>query len=82
MSLLSLAIMIWGVQTGLWFLAIPMILVFEGRRLIKRRWSLSLNNLKSLLALCGGMIGLLLLLLFIAQPSFAFIYRFLQWLPL
>jgi protein-glutamine gamma-glutamyltransferase len=81
MSLLSVAIGIWGWQTGFWVFAIPMILVFEGRRFVKQRWSFSLNDLKSIFKLCGGAIGLLLIFLLITQRSFSLIYSLLQWLP-
>jgi protein-glutamine gamma-glutamyltransferase len=81
MSLLSVAIGIWGWQTGFWVVAIPMILVFEGRRFVKQRWSFSLNDLKSIFKLCGGAIGLLLIFLLITQRSFSLIYSLLQWLP-
>jgi protein-glutamine gamma-glutamyltransferase len=82
MILLSLAIGLWGMQTGLWAFAIPMILILEGRHFVKQRWGFSLNHLKGLFKLCGGTIGLLLLLLLIAQPSFSIIYTLLQWLPI
>lgn len=81
MSLLSIAIGTWGWQTGLWIFAIPMILIFEGRRFVQTHWSFSLRDLKNLFKLCVGMIGLLLLFLLITQPSFGLIYSLLQWLP-
>ncbi len=80
-SLCSLALGLWGIQTGLWFLAIPMILLLEGRHLIRRRWDLSLNDLKGIFKLCGVIFLLLLTFLFIAQRSFSLIYSLLQWLP-
>jgi protein-glutamine gamma-glutamyltransferase len=82
MSLLSFAIALWGLQTELWVFAIPMILVFEGRRFVQRRWSFSLNDLKRLFKLCIGLLGLLFIFLFITQQSFSLIYRLLQWLPI
>ncbi len=81
MNLLSAAIGLWGLQTGLWFFAALMIVVFEGRRFVQKRWTFSLNDLKRLFQLCGGMVGLLLIFLFITQRSFSVIYSFLQWLP-
>ncbi len=80
-SLCSLALGLWGIQTGLWFLAIPMILLLEGRHFIQRRWDLSLNDLKGLFKLCGAIFLLLLTFLFITQRSFSLIYSLLQWLP-
>jgi protein-glutamine gamma-glutamyltransferase len=81
MNLLSIAIGLWGLQTGLWFFAALMIVVFEGRRFVQKRWTFSLNDLKRLFQLCGGMVGLLLIFLFITQRSFSLIYSLLQWLP-
>ncbi len=81
MSLLSVAIGIWGWQTGFWVFAIPMILVFEGRRFVKQRWHFSLNDLEGILKLCVGMVGLLFIIFLITQRSFSLIYTLFQWLP-
>ena len=80
MSILSAAIAVWGWQTGLWFFALPMILIFEGRRLIRARWSFSLSDLKNVLKLCGGIAGVILLFLLIKQPS-GLIFSLIQGLP-
>ncbi len=80
MSLLSAAIAVWGWQTGLWIFAIPMILIFEARRLIRTRWSFSLNGIKTLVKLCGGIAGIILLILLIKHPT-GLIFSLIQWLP-
>ncbi len=43
-SLCSLSIGLWGYQTGVWPLAIPMVLALEARFLMKRRWKISLDH--------------------------------------
>jgi protein-glutamine gamma-glutamyltransferase len=80
-SLCSFALGLWGIQTGLWFLAVPMILLLEGRHFIQRRWDLSLKTLKSIFFLCGAVFLVLLGFLYGFQPP-SFIYSLLQCLPI
>jgi protein-glutamine gamma-glutamyltransferase len=82
MSLVSLAIGIWGLQTGLWIVAIQMILTFEARRFVQRQLSVSSNYTKGLFTLFFGVTGLLFLFLLVTKPSFSLIYSLLQWLPI
>ncbi|MCM1983625.1 transglutaminase domain-containing protein [Lyngbya confervoides] len=56
-TLCSLALLLWGYQTGVWMLAIPMVLFLEARDFIRPRWSLSLRQLKAVHVL-GGLIWL------------------------
>jgi protein-glutamine gamma-glutamyltransferase len=81
MNLVSLAIGIWGLQTGLWIVAIQMILTFEARRFVQRQLSVSSNYTKGLFKLFFGVTGLLFLFLIVTKPSFSLIYHLLQWLP-
>ncbi|MEO0373507.1 MAG: transglutaminase-like domain-containing protein [Cyanobacteria bacterium P01_A01_bin.17] len=81
-SLCSLALILWGVQTGLLLCAIPMILLLESRHIIQQRWDVPVQDLKRLAQLCGLIFALFLVFLFITQPSFSLIYRLLQWLPI
>lgn len=81
MNLVSLAIGIWGMQTGLWIVSIQMILTFEARRFVQTQGNVSSNYLKGLFKLFIGVTGLLFLFLLITKPSFSLIYSLLQWLP-
>jgi protein-glutamine gamma-glutamyltransferase len=81
-SLCSLALGLWGIQTGLLLCALPMILLLEGRHFLHRRWDVPVPDLKRLAQLCGLIFALFLIFLFITQPSFSLIYRLLQWLPI
>jgi protein-glutamine gamma-glutamyltransferase len=81
-SLCSLALGLWGIQTGLLLCALPMILLLEGRHFLRQRWDLPVPDLKRLAQLCGLIFALFLVFLLITQPSFSLIYRLLQWLPI
>ena len=83
-NLCCLALLLWGAHTthtGLMLIAIPMVLMIAGRQLIQWQWNLSLSNLKRLIQLCGGLLGILLIVLLMTQRSFSIIYLLLQWLP-
>ncbi|MEM9008658.1 MAG: hypothetical protein AAGE59_34760 [Cyanobacteria bacterium P01_F01_bin.86] len=55
-SLCSLALCLWGFQTGLWGLAVPMILGIEGGRLFSKRWTLSKKATIWILFICISLI--------------------------
>lgn len=55
-SLCSLALCLWGFQTGLWDLIGPMILCIEGRRLFSKRWMLSPKATVWILFICISVI--------------------------
>jgi protein-glutamine gamma-glutamyltransferase len=80
-SLCGPAILIWGAHTQLIFAAIPMLLLFEGRHWIRWRRSFSLDDLRNIIKLCGGILILLLTFFLATQRSFSVIYLLLQWLP-
>jgi protein-glutamine gamma-glutamyltransferase len=52
-TLCSLALCLWGYQTGAWQIAIPMVLMLEARNFVKRRWTLSKELFKFIPALAG-----------------------------
>jgi protein-glutamine gamma-glutamyltransferase len=52
-TLCSLALCLWGYQTGAWPLAILMVLALESRHFIKRRWTLSVANFQLVYVLAG-----------------------------
>jgi protein-glutamine gamma-glutamyltransferase len=52
-TLCSLALCLWGYQTGSWPLAILMVLALEARHFIKRRWTLSVANFQFIYVLAG-----------------------------
>ncbi len=45
-TLCSLALLLWGYQTGAWTLAIPMVLALESRHLLKLRWTMSWQSFR------------------------------------
>ncbi len=61
--LMAAAVLFWGWETDLWFLAIPMAAVLEGSRLIQARWEFTaadftrIWNLCSLLLVAATVIG-------------------------
>ena len=79
-SLCSLAIALWGYQTGLVAIAIPIILIIEARRVIKRRWEISLSDLKEAAKLCAALVAILFVVIATIKKS-VFIYTLFQWLP-
>ncbi|MGB7417010.1 MAG: transglutaminase-like domain-containing protein [Thermosynechococcaceae cyanobacterium] len=81
-SLCSLALALWGFQTGFLLCALPMMVMLESRHLIKRRWELKPSDLKSLLNVCGITLGLLFLVCLVTQGSFSMGHRLIQWLPI
>ena len=79
----SLALCLWGSQTGLWRFAIPMILLLEGRDFIRRRWPISWEILK-ILHIVSGILWLFSLLLHsssVEPLSYAARYQILRGLP-
>ena len=79
-SLCSLAIALWGYQTGLIAIAIPLILIVESRRVIKRRWEISLSDLQEAAKLCAALLAILFVIIATIKKS-VFIYTLFQWLP-
>lgn len=79
-TLCSLALLLWGWQTNLLFLAVPMAIALEARRLIQQRWDMSANDLKEIAKLSGALLALLSVVIIITQKS-VFIYTLFQWLP-
>lgn len=79
-SLCSLAIALWGWQTGLWWLALPMMMGLEARHVATQRWEISLNDLKEVAKLCGVILAILSVVSVILEKE-AFIYSLIQWLP-
>ena len=79
-TLCSLSLLLWGWQTNLLFLAVPMAIALEARRVVKQRWEVSENDLKEIGKLSGALLLLLFVVIVITQKA-VFIYTFLQWLP-
>ncbi|AFY94148.1 transglutaminase-like domain-containing protein [Chamaesiphon minutus] len=79
-SLCSLAICLWGFQTGLWGFAAIVLLALEGRRFVRSQWDLSFNQLKNIGKLWGILALGSIVFLLIAYRAM-FIYSLLQWLP-
>ena len=79
-SLCSLAIALWGYQTGLFMIAIPIILTLEARRIIHRRWEISLSDLQEAAKLSAALLAILFVVIATIKKS-VFIYTLFQWLP-
>ena len=79
-SLCSLAIALWGYQTSLIIVALPIIFILEGRRIIQQRWTLSVSDLKEAGKLCLALLAILFVIIVTVKKS-VFIYTLLQWLP-
>ncbi len=79
-SLCSTAIALWGWQTNLLFIALPMILLLEARHIIRQRWTLSLKDIKEVAKFCVVILLAVFVVVVITQKSL-FIYTLLQWLP-
>ena len=79
--LLGAALIFWGWQTGLWIIALPMALVFEGSRLIRLRWDLSAADFRRVSDLCTILFIVLLLYFLMSDGSTNFIIVLLKCLP-
>lgn len=79
-SLCSLAIALWGWHTGLYFAAIPILALIEGRHLVQQRWEISLSDIKEAAKLGAAILAILLVILITTEKSL-FIYALIQWLP-
>ncbi len=79
-SLCSLAIALWGWQTNLLLIAVPMLLALEARRWFKQRWQLDPKDLKEIFKL-SGIVLLMLSVVIVFIKEELFIYTQLQWLP-
>ncbi len=79
--LIGAALIFWGWQTGWWFLALPMAILFEISPLINWRLDLSDKNFKSIGNFCGILLLLSFIYFLLVKPSLFFIYTLVQWLP-
>ncbi|MEO0770034.1 MAG: transglutaminase-like domain-containing protein [Cyanobacteria bacterium J06649_4] len=79
-SLCSLAIALWGWHTGLFWIAVPIILSLEARHIIRQRWAISLSDLQEAAKLSVALLAILFVVLVTVKKS-VFIYSLLQWLP-
>jgi protein-glutamine gamma-glutamyltransferase len=80
-GLCTLSLFVWGAHTKLMLIAIPMMLVLEGRYFVRQQRHLSLNDLQGIFKLCGGIFATLVVSLVVTQRSFSVIYLLLQSLP-
>ena len=79
-GLCSIAIVLWGWQTNLLFIAFPMLLLLEARHVVRQRWELSLKDIKEVAKFCVVILLAVFVVVVITQKSL-FIYTLLQWLP-
>ncbi len=79
-SLCSLALALWGWQTGLLWVAVPVICILEARRVIKQRWQISLSDLTEAAKLSVAILAMLFVVLITTEKSL-FIYSLFQWSP-
>ncbi len=79
-SLCSLALALWGWQTRLLLVAVPIICILEARRVVKQRWQISLSDLKEAAKLSAAILAILFVVLVTTEKSL-FIYSLFQWSP-
>ncbi|MFK8183739.1 MAG: transglutaminase family protein [Phormidesmis sp.] len=79
-TLCSFALLLWGWQTQLLFIAVPLALALEARRVIQQRWDMSANDLREIAKLSGALLAMLFVVIIITQRVY-FIYTLFQWLP-
>ena len=80
-SLCSLATALWGWHTGFLWVAIPIILLFEARHVVKQRWEITGSDFQEAIKLSIAIVALLFLVLVTTKKA-VFIYSLFQWLPL
>ena len=79
--IIGITIIFWGWQTGLWFIALPMTLIYEASYFVRWRWELSSKEFMEVGKLCGLLIIGLLLYLIIFNRSVYWIFEFFAWFP-
>ena len=79
--LIGITIIFWGWQTGLWFVALPMALIYEASYFLRWRWELSNKEFLEVGKLCTLLLVGVLLYLILANGSVYWIFEFLTWLP-
>ncbi|WP_238568946.1 transglutaminase family protein [Xenococcus sp. PCC 7305] len=79
--MLGITIMFWGWQTGLWFFALPMALVYEASYFLRWRWTLSTKEFMEIGKLAGLLLVGVLLYIITANRSVYWIFEFFTWLP-
>ncbi|MFH1349726.1 MAG: transglutaminase domain-containing protein [Pseudomonadota bacterium] len=80
--LLGASLLFWGWQTGLWPLALVMVLLLEGSRFVKSRLDLSPSDFNRISDLCSLLLLGMFIYLFASHRSAGAILALLQWLPM
>jgi len=80
--LLGATLLFWGWQTGFWFAAIPLAIIYEGSHYTNSRWQLTTKEFRQTSHLCTVLIVGVLIYLFIGDLSLKLIFSFFQWLPI
>lgn len=76
------ALLIWGLQTDLFWFAIPMAILWEGQFLINRRWALTQQDFYRVGDLTGIALVGILIFLFLNRAEYHFIITLVRWLPI
>jgi len=79
--LLGAALIFWGLQTGLWILAIPFALIVECSYFIPYQWDLSVADVKRVYRLCWLLFIILFIYLLITNWTIYFVDTILEWIP-
>jgi transglutaminase-like putative cysteine protease len=80
--LVGAALLFWGWQTGFWLAAVPLALLLESPRLVRRRWDISREGFDRVVDLCGwGFVALAVFLYFTRERTAASMLA-VAWLPL
>ena len=80
--ILGAVIIFWGWQTGLWFIALPMALLYELSFLLDWRWHFTTAHFRYCSHLCTVLLVGVLIYLWNSDASLKFIFLFFEWLPL
>ena len=80
--ILGIAVLVWGVQSGLIWFALPMAVILEARYHVNRRWALVQKDFYRVADLTTlGMAGVIAFL-FLNSSEYHFIKLLMQWLPI
>jgi len=79
--MIGITIIFWGWQTGLWFVALPMALLYEASYFMQWRWELSTKEFMEVGKFCGLLMVGVLFYLITANRSVYWIFDFFTWFP-
>lgn len=78
----GVTVLFWGVQTELWYFALPMALILEARYFFNRRWALTKTDFYRIADLTSIGLVAMVLFLFLNRQEYHFITTLIAWLPI